>query len=158
MVMDPDGPICSCGNHGCLEAFSSEKAIVARCRELLERGRMTGLRYICADPTAPTIAEILQAQEEGDIYVSQILDTAIYYLGVAIANIYNFISPHRMVIECSLFQSEKNRKQLLDVIHQNLYTATITDVHFTFMPPDEFSGAMGAAAVAIQNDLMTYIE
>lgn len=158
MVMDPDGPICSCGNHGCLEAFSSEKAIVARCRELLERGRMTGLRYICADPTAPTIAEILQAQEEGDIYVSQILDTAIYYLGVAIANIYNFISPHRMVIECSLFQSEKNRKQLLDVIHQNLYTATITDVHFTFMPPDEFSGAMGATAVAIQNDLMTYIE
>ena len=46
----------------------------------------------------------------------------------------------------------------LDVIHQNLYTATITDVHFTFMPPDEFSGAMGAAAVAIQNDLTTYIE
>ena len=119
---------------------------------------MTGLRYICADPTAPTMAEILQVQEEGDIYVSQILDTSIYYLGVAIANIYNFISPHRMVIECSLFQSEKNRKQLLDVIHQNLYTATITDVHFTFMPPDEFSGAMGAAAVAIQNDLTTYIE
>ena len=25
-------------------------------------------------------------------------------------------------------------------------------------PPDEFSGAMGAAAVAIQNDLTTYIE
>ena len=47
--------------------LSSEKAIVARCRELLERGRMTGLRYICADPTAPTMAEILQVQEDGSI-------------------------------------------------------------------------------------------
>lgn len=158
MVMDPDGPLCSCGNRGCLEALSSEKAIIARCKELLERGRETALRYLCADPSAPTIPEILLAQEEGDVYVSQILDTAIYYLGVAIANIYNFISPHRMVIECSLFQTEKNKERLLDVIHKNLYTTTITDVHFTFMPPDEFSGAIGAAAVAIQKDLMTYIE
>lgn len=158
MVMDPDGPLCSCGNRGCLEALSSEKAIIARCKELLERGRETNLRYLCADPSAPTIAEILQAQEEGDIYVSQILDTAIYYLGVAVANIYNFISPRRMVIESVLFQNEKNKDRLLNVIHKNLYTVTITDVNFTFMPPNGFSGAIGAAAVAIQKDLMTYIE
>ena len=158
MVMDPDGPLCSCGNRGCLEALSSEKAIIARCKELLKRGRETALRYLCVDPSSPTIAEILQAQEEGDVYVSQILETAIYYLGVAIANIYNFISPQRMVIECALFQSERNKERLLEVIHKNLFTATITEVNFTFMPPDELSGAVGAAAVAIQRDLTTYIE
>lgn len=158
MVMKPFGPLCSCGNRGCLEAFSSERAIIARCREAMSQDQALILREICADPLSPTVAEILSAQEQGDIHVMQILDTAILYLGIAIANIYNFVAPQRMVIDCALFASEENRAKLLESIHANLYTGTVTDVHFTFVDHDEGSGAIGAAALAIQHDLQSYIE
>ena len=158
MVMKPFGPLCSCGNRGCLEAFSSERAIIARCREAMSQDQALVLRELCADPLSPTIAEILTAQEQGDIHVMQILDTVILYLGIAVANIYNFVAPQRMVIDCALFSSEENRAKLLESIHANLYTETVTDVHFTFVEHDECSGAIGAAALAIQHDLQSYID
>jgi len=33
MILDPDGPICACGNHGCLEAYAGSTALLRRARE-----------------------------------------------------------------------------------------------------------------------------
>lgn len=158
MVMNPQGPLCGCGNHGCLETFSSEKAIIAQCREAMRAGRAETLRSLCAEPDAPTMQEILEAQRRGDSEVCGILDQAIEYLALAISNIYNFVSPQRMVIECILFTEESNRTRLIHEIRRGIYNQTISDVHFTFMDYDPLSGAIGAAASVIQHDLQTYLE
>ena len=39
MIIDPDGPLCGCGNHGCLEAVASRTAIDRMIRERLESGK-----------------------------------------------------------------------------------------------------------------------
>jgi len=158
MIVDPNGPLCKCGNHGCLEAFSSENAIISRCKDTMNKGGAKILKQISNRPDAPTIYEILQAQEEGDQDVIDILEDAIHYLGIAIANIDNFVKPQCILIDSHLFQNKKNQEQLMNVIHKNLYTATNIDTNFIFVEPNEFSGAKGAAAVAVQNDLKTFIE
>ncbi len=158
MVMEPNGPLCDCGNQGCLEVFSSEKAIISMCAEEIRQGKADILRNICSNLNAPAIDEILRAQAEGDQSVNRIVDDAIFHLGIAIANIDNFVKPECILIECNLFQNEKNKTQLLDTIYKNLYTATNIDTNFIFVSPNEYSGAEGAAAVAVQNDLKTYIE
>lgn len=158
MIMDPDGPLCKCGNHGCLEAFSSEDAIISRCIDIMKNGKAKILREISANPDAPNIYEILKAQDEGDQDVNSVLENAIHYLGIAIANIDNFVKPQCILVDSHLFRNKKNRDQLMDVIHKNLYTATNIDTNFIFVEPDEYSGARGAAAVAVQNDLKTFIE
>ncbi len=38
MVLDPDGPLCACGNRGCLEAWAGSRALLVRARELADRG------------------------------------------------------------------------------------------------------------------------
>ena len=38
MVIDPDGPVCSCGNRGCWEAVASGRAIGRLARERVEGG------------------------------------------------------------------------------------------------------------------------
>ena len=45
------------------------------------------------------------------------------------------------------------REQLLNVIHTNLCNALHSDTEFCFVEPDEYSGANGAAALAIHESL-----
>ncbi len=155
MVMEPNGPQCTCGNHGCLEAISSDRAIIARCMDALARGGAPTLRALCPVGEEPTMARILQAQRDGDPDVCPIVERAVYTLGLAIANIGNFTCPHTMLIEGKLFRSEDNRRQLLEVVHRNICKVTGTATHLVFVEPNELSGARGAAAVAIFNDLQT---
>ena len=158
MVMDPDGPRCSCGNHGCLEAYSSERAVISACKEALAKGGAPRLRAIAADPAAPTVEEILTAQEEGDSLVVEVMNSAVRHMGLAVANIDNFMRPDCMLIESKLYNTPENRRLMLEVIHKNLYTETIQDVKFNFVPHDEFSGALGAVAAAVRRDMEEYVE
>ena len=158
MVMEPNGPQCTCGNHGCLEAISSDRAIISRSMDALARGGAPILRSLCPVGEEPSMAHILQAQQAGDADVYLIVERAVYTLGLAIANIDNFTCPHTMLIEGKLFRSSANRRQLLDVVHRNICKVTRTDTNFVFVEPDEFSGARGAAAVAIFHDLQTAAE
>ena len=81
MVMEPNGPQCTCGNHGCLEAISSNQAIVARCMEALAKGEAPILRSLCPKGEAPSMDQILQAQEAGDPAVYLIVERAVYTFG-----------------------------------------------------------------------------
>lgn len=141
MVVDPDGPRCRCGNRGCLEAFSSDQAVLAACREALG-----------AD--APdTMDGVLLAQERGVSAVQRAVDRALHMLGIAIANITNYSGPRIILIEGELFRSEANQETLLASIRQTLYSAALSDTEFIFVKADDYSGAIGGAAVAISNDL-----
>lgn len=158
MVMEPNGPQCTCGNHGCLEAISSDRAIIGRCMDALARGGAPILRSLCPKGEEPSMAQILKAQQAGDADVYLIVEKAVYTLGLAIANIDNFTCPHTMLIEGELFRSPDNRRMLLDVVHRNICKVTRTDTDFVFVEPDNLSGARGAAAVAIFHDLQAAAE
>ena len=157
MVMIPDGEPCSCGNRGCLEAYSSDSAVLRLCTQALERGGAPVLRRLCGE-SPPTMEQVVAAQEGGDADVAAIVDRAVYVLGVAVANINNFTCPSLMLIEGKLFCRPSNWDRLLEVVRQNLCGVIRTGTQFIFVEPDPFSGAMGAAAMAICKDLETYIE
>lgn len=157
MVMNTNGPICQCGNHGCLEAYSSDTAVINSCHKLMLQGGAHILADIC-NGTAPTIEQIVTAQEQGDEDVKKIIDEAVFYLGVAAANIINLFRPHTMFIDGVLFSNEQNRIRFMDVEGRNVYHATADNCQIDFTPMDTYSGAKGAAAVAIRNSLETYIK
>jgi predicted NBD/HSP70 family sugar kinase len=78
------GRACNCGGRGCLEAYVSERAIVARLREA---GReLAGAKAIAAAAAA------------GDPAVLAVLDEAGGHLGVALANILNSLNPRAVVL------------------------------------------------------------
>lgn len=153
MVMDPNGPVCVCGNHGCLEAFSSDHAVIDACTRALRRKQTAILERLCTDGGAPTMEQILAAQSAGDAAVSEIIRSALFMLGIAIANITNFSGPQMMLIEGKLFRNIQNQTYLRDIITQNLYSSIHSVTEFTFVEANDFSGALGAAAVAISRDL-----
>ena len=157
MVMVPNGAPCSCGNRGCLEAYASDTAVLSRCARALEAGGAPILSRLCGD--APlTMEQVVAAQEAGDGAVAEIVERAVYVLGVAVANINNFACPDLMLIEGKLFSRPANWERLLEIVRDNLCGVIRPGTRFVFVKPDPLSGAAGAAAMAICKDLETYVE
>lgn len=147
MVLDPLGPKCSCGNRGCLEAVASDTALIRSCMDAVHTGAAPLLASLCGS-AEPTIEQILQAQDAGETVVNNAIHRTLFYLGLAIANIYNFVRPDVLIIEGRLFTKLKNRQELLDIVNDNLYS-TIKEANFLFTETDVRYGALGAAATAI---------
>ena len=78
-TIDPDGPPCGCGNHGCLEAFARGDRIAAACG------------------TATAEEAVLRAQA-GDQRARDGLAEVGRYLGIGIANMITVITPEKVVI------------------------------------------------------------
>ena len=81
-----DGPLCSCGNRGCLESFIGEQALVRTARDrgvISEQGGMTALRA-AADAENPEAAAIFS--EAGHL------------LGRALAGVVHTLDPQIVII------------------------------------------------------------
>ncbi|MCR5508417.1 MAG: ROK family transcriptional regulator [Lachnospiraceae bacterium] len=84
-IINVNGRECPCGNHGCLEQYASERAILS---EYAEIRRLDGV----------TIEEFTQAYNEGDPIALRLLDQFISYISIAVNNLLNTFNPDVIVI------------------------------------------------------------
>ena len=96
MVLDPEGPLCGCGQRGCLEAFSSKKGMSAYIREQVARGRNSLMAEGVADGVfkSKLLKKSLAAE---DTVAMEAVDRACHYLAIATGNMINTISPDIVV-------------------------------------------------------------
>lgn len=154
MVVHRGGPVCpTCGNSGCLEAMAGEQAVLTRCRQAMERSPDSLLRQECPDPEELTMETVLRAQSHGEPAVCEILEDVIDYLGIALSNIVNLISPRMIVVDGRIFQSEINRKLLITAAERNMFLVHRTNAKVQFLEYDPYRGAIAGAAVVIKEFL-----
>ncbi|HSG46558.1 MAG TPA: ROK family protein [Longimicrobiales bacterium] len=93
--LDLDGPPCSCGGRGCLEAFVSDPATVARYLDPASTGRKAGSGR---GEGIPRIGEIIALARAGDPAARHAVETTGRYLGVGLAAIVNALNPGLIVV------------------------------------------------------------
>lgn len=99
MTIDINGPLCHCGNRGCLEVLASGPAIARVAREEIAAGRPTTmLETAGGKPEAITGETVDRAARTGDALAGEIFDRAGTYLGVGVANLINLLNPARIII------------------------------------------------------------
>ena len=153
-VVQRNGPVCpTCGNRGCLEALTGERAILQQCRDIMASDTATVLKELCRDPQALTMEQVLMAQEMGDQAVGHIIEDAIEYLGIALANTINLISPRAVVLEGRILSTPKNQERMLRTVEQYMFHIHSGMIDFTFLPYDPDRGARAAAAVVVKEFL-----
>lgn len=92
-----NGPLCSCGSYGCLEAMAGGEAIARKARQAVQAGKRTQLAAI--QPTESiTAKDVADATRRGDLVAQQIVTEAGSYLGIAIASMVNLINPSLVVV------------------------------------------------------------
>lgn len=97
MVLDPDGPVCACGNRGCLEAWAGSRALLARARELSAAdGPLADL--VRRQDASLTTRDLAELAESGDAVCLDLFATAGRRLGQAVGNLINALDPERVIV------------------------------------------------------------
>ena len=92
MILDPEGPLCGCGQRGCLEAFSSKMGMSAYIRQQVSRGRDSLMAEAVQDGVFRA-KKLKKALEAGDKVAMEAVDRACHYLAIATGNQINTFSP-----------------------------------------------------------------
>ena len=93
MILDPEGPLCGCGQRGCLEAFSSKKGMSDYIRQQVARGRECALAEDVQNGAVFRSKKLKKAIAAGDKVAIEAVDRACHYLAIATGNMINTISP-----------------------------------------------------------------
>ena len=96
MILDPEGPLCNCGQRGCLEAFSSKQGMSSYIRQQVARGRKSSMAEAVADGVFKSKV-LKNALAEGDTVAREAVNRACHYLAVASGNLVNTFSPDVVV-------------------------------------------------------------
>jgi glucokinase len=95
----PDGPLCGCGNHGCLETLVSGPALTAEGVRLLLSGNAPKLYELCGgDVSKVSPVTIAAAAEAGEASALWAIGRVAEWLGIGAANLVVALDPDLIVI------------------------------------------------------------
>ncbi|MEU9476056.1 ROK family transcriptional regulator [Streptomyces sp. NPDC048191] len=136
--LDPLGPLCHCGNRGCVEAIAADPAILRAVRAA------TGRQVTDA-------AEALDLARGGDPGVREVYARAGEAIGTAIGFLVNLLGPERVIISGEgLAAYDLVAEGIREAFAASAFgTAEQCDVITRPLPFEEW--ARGAAATAIQS-------
>ncbi|MCC9077143.1 ROK family protein [Litorilinea aerophila] len=149
----PDGPLCPCGNRGCLQQLASGPAIANRARAALRSAEDSFLRALTGDhPERLTASTVFMAAEAGDPIAQQVVLETAQYLGLAIANLINLFNPQLIVIGGPVGQEGRI---LLDPLRAEVQRRAmaypLSALEIVMSNLGQYAGAIGAAVLVLQH-------
>ena len=102
--VDPNGPMCSCGNLGCLEALFSGAALAREATAAARAGTSPALAERLEARGAVTALDVAQGAAEGDVTCIQLIRDGGRRVGSVLAGLVSFTNPSMIVIGGGLAQ------------------------------------------------------
>jgi glucokinase len=94
VIVLPDGPVCGCGNRGCIEAIASGPNIAVEASLRLYRGIPSSL----TGESTITARQVVEHALAGDQMAKDVVVRAGHYIGIAMANLVHLFNPQRFII------------------------------------------------------------
>ncbi len=108
IVLEKDGPQCNCGNKGCLEAIASGNAIARDAKIAILEGKKTMVKDLAGDDINLVEAKtVFEAAKRGDKVAGGIVERAIQYIGIGLANYINLLDPDLIILSGGLTNADK---------------------------------------------------
>jgi glucokinase-like ROK family protein len=99
ICVDKGGPICRCGNRGCLEAMAAGPAITEKAMQAARNGKSGLLRKMMEDKGGMlTPEDVNSACREGDEEALEIIRASGQMIGDVLAGLVNFFNPSHIFI------------------------------------------------------------
>ena len=157
LTVDENGPLCACGNHGCLEAFAGGHAIASQAKNLAASGKRTLLSEYGIDSiTAHNVAE---AARRGDLAAQEVLKRSGTFIGIAIAGLINLINPSTVIIGGGVAQvGDLLTGPIRQAVHERSLRASEHGVRITTAMLGRRSSLIGALVQAINIAIHNSIE
>lgn len=139
-IIDAEGPVCTCGNKGCLQSLASGSALL---RELFSKGLIKD-----DEPSINEIIELSKTNKE----IEEILNKHAYYIGIGAANAINVFNPSELILNGYVSHlSEKSKKILEDTINNRCLKSMKPGLKTVYSELGSKAIEKGAAALTISN-------
>ncbi|KAA8440517.1 ROK family glucokinase [Weissella paramesenteroides] len=152
MIVEPGGYLCTCGNYGCLEQYTSATGIVHLAHDYADAyAGDSKLKAMVSNGDEITSKIVFDLAKEGDYLANEVVDKVAFYLGLATANIANMLNSSAIVIGGGVsaageFLLTRVQKNFNDFAFK--MTRDVTEVKLAELGND--AGAYGAASLALQ--------
>ncbi|UWZ85829.1 ROK family transcriptional regulator [Occallatibacter riparius] len=150
ITVDEDGPLCSCGNNGCLESVASCAAIIEAGRTGIERGVDSRIRdFAGGDLNQISVELIARAASENDSLAFRVLQEAASFIAAGLADLVNLLNPRLVIFGGALFRAAPHllSDPLKRVIRQRSLEKSANDVQLRVSSLGSEAGALGASRV-----------
>lgn len=145
-TIEKDGPKCNCGNYGCAEALASGTAIGRSAKEAVEKGEKTSL----SSYEKITAYEVFKEAEKGDAVAQKVLDKALNYLGICVANVIASFDPEMVIIGGGVSKGGNIVFQKVkEVVSKRCFKAMSENTKIVPAALGTDAGVIGAVALAI---------
>ncbi|MBC8171617.1 MAG: ROK family transcriptional regulator [Anaerolineae bacterium] len=150
---DQNGPVCHCGNIGCLEAVAAGPAIALRATQAALSGHSAILtRLIELQGGTLSALDVGQAAREGDRAANEIIHESGRMIGEVLASLVNFFNPSLILIGGGV--SNVGHQFLASIrrgiLHRSLPLAT-RHLRIDVSPIGADAGVKGAIALAMEH-------
>uniref|UniRef100_G3UX23 Glucosamine (UDP-N-acetyl)-2-epimerase/N-acetylmannosamine kinase n=2 Tax=Mus TaxID=862507 RepID=G3UX23_MOUSE len=98
LVVSLDGPDCSCGSHGCIEAYASGMALQREAKKLHDEDLLLVEGMSVPKDEAVGALHLIQAAKLGNVKAQSILRTAGTALGLGVVNILHTMNPSLVIL------------------------------------------------------------
>ena len=151
ICVDKEGPLCACGNKGCLEAMAAGPAIASKAIQAARNGNSSTLRQIGESKGGVIRPEDVNAAcREGDQAALDIIRDSGQMIGDVLASLVNFFNPSHIFIGGGIANFGNHLLVAIRraVLHRSLPLAT-THLSIKFSRMGSNAGVVGAISLAL---------
>lgn len=96
-IVKKDGPVCFCGNNGCLQTAANTDAMKNSINEILKSNK-----YKTALTHRSTLANLIHYHNIGDSGAKAVIDNISHYLAMSMGTVVNLINPQTIILDSSV--------------------------------------------------------
>ncbi len=151
VVVDPGGPLCSCGKRGCWERYASGSGLARLAREAALAGRIeAAVRLAGGDPEAVRGEHVTRAAAAGDEHAKAVIEELAWWLALGLSNLVSILDPELVVLGGGLMSAGDlvllpTRRSFLELTGARRARC---EVPVVLAALGERAGAVGAALLA----------
>ncbi|GKS80916.1 glucokinase [Ligilactobacillus pabuli] len=150
--VQPNGYLCTCGGHGCLETYTSATGVVRIARDLAEEfAGESQLKTALDNGEEISSKDVFDLAKKDDVLALKVVDEVCYYLGYACANLAAITNPEFIVIGGGVSAAGEI---LLSKVEENFnkfaFPTVRTSTHLKLAELGNDAGLYGAASLALQ--------
>lgn len=147
MVIETDGPQCTCGRKGCFEVFSSATGLINMTKQAIAENPGSVLAKYEKDDGKVSARHAFMAMREGDSAGKAVVDKYIKYLAAGITNVINIFQPDILCIGGGVCnEGDPLMKPMVELVKKEVYTRMLDkNTEITVAKLGNDAGIIGAA-------------
>jgi glucokinase len=149
-VLDPDGPVCGCGQRGHLEAFAAGPSIARDARRVAASGAETYMLKLVESANEITSEVVAKAASAGDDVALDVIRLAAFYIGLGLVNLIHLFEPARIAIGGGVSQAgDVLFEPVRNAVNENLMSHVYEGVEIVPAALEADVGLLGAVALVL---------